>query len=298
MATHPTEGSVTKALVVALAGSPNVGKSTLLNRVLGRKLSIATPKPQTTRTRVLAVHVLGATQLVFTDTPGIHAPAGPLHKRMVTQARAGVRDADLTCWLVAANAGLTATDHDELARLASRELVIAINKIDLVQRDRLLPLMAALSRLVPQAESFPVSAMTGENVDALLAHLVARAPAGDWLYPAETLTDKPLRFFVAELVREQLFLQLSQELPYRIAVKVDAFEERRPKTYIEATIFADRESVKKIIVGRQGARIKEIGRAARRNIEAFLERPVFLQLYVRVKEDWQKDPRFLEDVGL
>jgi GTP-binding protein Era len=145
---------------------------------------------------------------------------------------------------------------------------------------------------------FPLSARTGENLEPLLAHLVARAPAGPWLYPADALTDKPVRFFVAELIREQLFLQLSQELPYRVAVKVDAFEERRPKTYIEATIFTDRESAKKIIVGREGARIKAIGRAARREIEQFLARPVYLQLFVRVKKDWQSDPRFLEDVGL
>lgn len=288
----------TRALVVALAGAPNVGKSTLLNRILGRTLSIATPKPQTTRTRVLGLHHIGNTQLVFTDTPGIHEPTSALHERMVSTARAGLRDADLTCWLLAADKGITTTDRAELAKLSARPLVVVINKMDLIPREHVLPMIDELSRLVPSVEMFPISAMTGENVESLLVHLLDRAFAGPWLYPADTLTDRPMRFFVAELIREQLFLQLSQELPYRVAVKVDAFEERRPKSYIEATIYVDRDSVKKMIVGREGSRIKEIGRAARRAIEAFLDQEVFLQLFVRVKKDWQSDPRFLEDVGL
>ena len=270
----------------------------MLNRVLGRTLSIATPKPQTTRTRVLGIHVLGNTQLVFTDTPGIHEAASPLHERMVTAARAGVRDADLTCWLLSADRGVTATDRNELPSAGNKPLVVVVNKVDLVARDRVLPILDEVSRLVPGAELFPLSALTGENVDALLAHLVARAPAGPWLYPADAITDRPVRFFVAELIREQLFRQLAQELPYRVAVKVEAFEERRPKTYIEAVVYADRDSAKKIIVGHEGARIKEIGRRSRRAIEAFLGHPVYLQLFVRVKKDWQSDPRFLEDVGL
>jgi GTP-binding protein Era len=298
MSGESTESTGTRALVVALAGAPNVGKSTLLNRILGRTLSIATPKPQTTRTRVLGIHVLGTTQLVFTDTPGIHDAASPLHERMVTSARAGVRDADLTCWLLAADRGVTATDRAELSRVAKKPLVVVINKVDLAARDRVLPILDEVSHLVPGTELFPISARTGENVDALLAHLVAHAQAGPWLYPADAITDKPVRFFVAELIREQLFRQLAQELPYRVAVKVEAFEERQPKTYIEATVYADRDSAKKIIVGHEGARIKQIGRASRRAVEAFLGYPVYLQLFVRVKKDWQSDPRFLEDVGL
>jgi GTP-binding protein Era len=293
-----SERAETSSLVVALAGAPNAGKSTLLNRILGRTLSIATPKPQTTRTRVLGVHALAGTQLVFTDTPGIHAASGPLHERMVDAARAGVRAADLTCWLVAADRGVTPTDREELTSLASRALVVAINKIDRVEKPRLLPLIDAVSHVAAQAEIFPISARSGEGVQALLAYLVAHALPGPWLYPADTLTDKPVRFFVAELVREQLFVQLAEELPYRIAVKVDTFEERRPKTYIQATIYTDRDSTKKIIIGREGARIKEIGRRARRAIEDFLGAAVFLELHVRVHKDWQNDPRFLEDVGL
>jgi GTP-binding protein Era len=173
-----------------------------------------------------------------------------------------------------------------------------INKIDLAPRERVLPIIAEGAQIVPGAEFIPVSALTGENVDELIAHLVRRAPEGEWLYAPEELTDRPVRFFVAELIREQLFRQLSQELPYHVAVRIDVYEEREPKTYVEATIYTDRDSAKKIIVGREGARIKSIGRAARKAIEAFIEHPVFLQLFVRVKKDWQSDPQFLEEIGL
>ena len=217
---------------------------------------------------------------------------------MVSTARAGLRDADITCWLVGAERGVTTTDVIELANLNARALVVAINKIDRVAKGRVLPLIDELAHLASDAEIFPISARSGEGVDALLRYLVSRAQPGPWLYDADAVTDRPVRFFVAEMVREQLFLQLSEELPYRVAVKVDAFEERRPKTYIEATIYTDRDSAKKIIVGRDGARIKEIGRCARRAMEDFLRTPVFLQLYVRVQKDWKTDPRFLKDVGL
>jgi GTP-binding protein Era len=287
-----------KASIVALAGAPNVGKSTLLNRILGRPLSIATPKPQTTRARVLGVHVFGSTQLAFTDTPGIHEARGPLHERMVGAARAGVQGADQTCWIVSAEHGIGPVDRTELPRLAGRSVTVVVNKIDLAPRERVLPIIAAGAQLAPDAEFFPVSALTGENIDVLLAHLAARATAGEWLYAPDDTTDRPVRFFVAELIREQLFRQLSQELPYHVAVKVDVFEERKPKTYVEATIYTDRDSAKKIIVGREGARIKTIGRSARKAIEAFLECEVYLQLFVRVKKDWQSDPRFLEEIGL
>jgi GTP-binding protein Era len=298
MAHDPVEETPQHTAIVALAGAPNVGKSTLLNRILGRTLSIATPKPQTTRTRVLGVHVTGETQLVFTDTPGIHDTEGPLHERMVGEARAGMRGADVVCWILSADRGVTPLDRKEIAALADRPLVIVVNKVDLAARENVLPILAELGALAPSAEIFPLSALRGDNVHALVGHLASTAPAGPWLYPADELSDRPVRFFVADLIREQLFRQLQQELPYRVAVKVDAFEERRPKIYIEATIFADRDSAKKIILGREGARIKSIGRAARKSIEAFVGQGVFLQLYVRVKKDWQSDPRFLEEVGL
>jgi GTP-binding protein Era len=288
-----------RAGTVCLAGAPNTGKSTLLNRVLGRQLSIASSKPQTTRVQVLGVHVEGETQLVFTDTPGIHAPHSELHEKMVDNARRGVRDADVVCWVIGADRGVTPTDVEELRSLADRSPLVAINKCDRVARDAVLPMIAKVAEAAPSAEIVPLSALTGENVSVLLDVLAERMPEGEWLYPADTLTDRPTRFFAAELVREQVFAQLAQELPYRTAVLVDAFEERPNGTaYIAATIYVDTDSARKIVVGKQGARVKAIGTAARHSIEAFLERRVYLELHVKVKKDWQSDRRFLEELGL
>jgi GTP-binding protein Era len=176
---------------------------------------------------------------------------------------------------------------------------VAINKCDRVARDAVLPMIAKVAEAAPSAEIVPLSALTGENVSVLLDVLAERMPEGEWLYPADTLTDRPTRFFAAELVREQVFAQLAQELPYRTAVLVDAFEERPNGTaYIAATIYVDTDSARKIVVGKQGARIKAIGTAARHSIEAFLERRVYLELHVKVKKDWQSDRRFLEELGL
>jgi GTP-binding protein Era len=290
---------MTRAGTVCLAGAPNTGKSTLLNRILGRQLSIASSKPQTTRVQVLGVHVEGDTQIVFTDTPGIHAPRGEMHARMVDSARRGVRDADLVCWVVAADRGASAVDIEEIRKNAERPVVAVINKCDRVARPQVLPIIAAISEADPDAEIVPLSALTGENLATLLHVLVERMPEGEWLYPADALTDRPTRFFVAELVREQVFVQLEQELPYRAAVLVDAFEERaNGDAYVAATIYVDAESARKIVIGKQGARIKSIGIAARKSIETFLERRVYLDLHVRVKKDWQSDRRFLEELGL
>ncbi len=292
------ESRATRAGIVALAGAPNVGKSTLLNRILGRHLSIATAKPQTTRTRIQGVACRGDVQIVFADTPGIHEARGGIHRRMVDRARSEVRGADLTCWLLAANRGVTGVDRAELERLREHTLVVVVNKMDLGRRDALLPIMAEVAGLAPRAECFPVSALRGENVTALVDHLVAAMPEGPWLYPTAVLTDRPLPFLAAEYVREQVFEQLEQEVPYHVAVKTDVFEKRGRKTYIEASIYTDTRSCKKIIVGKDGARVKSIGMAARRRIEELVEGPVYLHLQVRVKEDWQDDPRFLEDLGL
>ena len=288
-----------RAGTVCLAGAPNTGKSTLLNRILGRQLSIATSKPQTTRVQVLGVHVEGDTQIVFTDTPGIHAPRGEMHTKMVDSARRGVRDADVVCWLVAADRGVGAADRAEIAALAERPLVVAVNKCDRVARDVVLPIIATVVELAASAEIVPVSALSGENVGTLVDVLAKRMPEGEWLYPADTLTDRPTRFFVAELVREQVFKQLEQELPYRAAVLVDSYEERaRGATYVAATIYVDTDSARRIVIGKQGARIKAIGTAARKSIESFIEHAVYLDLHVKVKKDWQSDKRFLEELGL
>lgn len=199
-----------------MAGAPNVGKSTLLNQILGRRVSIATPKPQTTRAQLLGIHTDGAIQVLFVDTPGIHVTQGMIHERMVRHARAGVRGADVVCWLVAADRGLRHVDRREIPRLAEREPIVVVNKIDRVSREALLPIMAGIAELAPEATVVPVSALNGDNVAELMALIKTRMPEGPWLFPAESITDRPLRFLAAELVREQAFRQLDQEIPYQI----------------------------------------------------------------------------------
>ncbi|HXC51701.1 MAG TPA: GTPase Era [Candidatus Limnocylindrales bacterium] len=283
---------------VAIAGAPNVGKSTLLNRILGRPLSIATPKPQTTRRRLLGVETRGDVQIVFCDTPGIHPTRGLMHDRMNAEARQGVREADVVCWIVDAARGVRSIDRNETPGLVEGKTLIAINKCDAVAKGSVLPLIAEISKIVSGCEIYPVSARTGEGVDVLVEHLAARMPAGPWMYDPELFTDQSERYLVGELVREQLFLQLDAELPYRIAVVVDVFRDGPKHTSISATIFTDSDSTKRMIIGKGGARIKSVGIAARQNIEELLDRKVFLELFVKVKPGWQDDPRFLAEIGL
>lgn len=294
---HPSAAPL-RAGFVAIAGAPNVGKSTLLNRILGHSLSIATPKPQTTRTRILGVHSVGDTQIVFCDTPGIHHESGLLHQRMNAEARSGVREADVVCWLIDASRGLRRIDREEAANLVAERTIVVINKCDAVRKPALLPLIQSVAALLPAAEIVPLSALRGEGVDDLLALLAARMPAGPWLFDADQITDQTERALVAELVREQLFLQLEAELPYRVAVLVEQFRDLPGHTSISATIYTDSESTKRIIVGKGGTRIKSVGIAARQNIEKLLDRRVFLELFVKVKPGWQEDPRFLAEMGL
>ncbi|MFQ5352201.1 MAG: GTPase Era [Candidatus Binatia bacterium] len=286
-----------RAGYVALAGAPNVGKSTLLNRLIGQKLSITTPKPQTTRSRVLAVHNRGLAQMVFIDTPGLHRPSGLIHERMIARARASIAEADVVCWLIAADRGLGKTDQRILSAEASRTIVV-LNKIDLVARERLLPLMESVSQYAPLLACIPLCARDGENVELLLEELAGAMPTGDWFYPEGTVTDQTERFFVAEIVREQLFVQLGQELPYRLAVVVESWQEGSRTLLIEATVVTDSSSSKPIIIGNGGARLKAVGIAARRGIERFLDRHVDLRLHVKVKKGWHHNPRFLDEIGV
>jgi GTP-binding protein Era len=282
---------------VALAGAPNVGKSTLLNAMLGTRLSITTPKPQTTRNRIMGIVEHGSTQIAFTDTPGIHQPRVALQERMVSEARRETAGADLVCWLVGAERGLGRTDRREAPRLLDRPLLVVINKIDLVPAPRLLPLMAELAELFSGAECLPLSARSGEGVEALLSRISELLPARPWAYPADTLTDRDERFLVAETIREQLLRQLHEEVPYRTAVKIESFEERPGGAYIEADVYTDSDSTKAMIIGAGGARIKEIGKAARHAASKITgRRSIYLDLRVRVKKDWQNDPRFLDEL--
>jgi GTP-binding protein Era len=290
---------MSRAGIVCLAGAPNAGKSTLLNRVLGTPLSIATSKPQTTRVQVLGVHTLADTQIVFTDTPGIHRPRGTLQESMVGAARRSVRDADVVCWVIAVDRGVIGVDAAELPKLADRDPVIVLNKCDRVAKPDILPVMAAAHSLAPGAQCLPVSARTGEGIEEWVGVLAERMPEASWLYDADDITDRPTRFFVAEMIREQLFKQLHQELPYRTAVLVERFEDRpRNTVYVAASVYVDGDGARKIVLGHEGARIKAVGTAARGTIERFLGRKAFLDLHVKVKKDWQSDRRFLEELGL
>jgi GTP-binding protein Era len=286
---------------ISIVGRPNVGKSTLLNRVLGRKIAAVTPKPQTTRRRLLGIKTRDTAQLLFLDTPGIHATRDLLTERMVERAVASLSEADVALWVLAASDGLTAADRDVAARLPSgrKPIIVALNKIDAVAKAALLPTLAAVAALMPDRPVVPVSAETGENVEELLRTIEATLSEGPRYYPADELTDEPERAIVAEIVREKVMMATREEVPYAIAVSVDAFEEKPEKhvVVITATIHVARDC-KPIVIGERGARLKTIGQSARRDIEALLGTRVFLELFVRVQENWTSQPARLRDFGL
>lgn len=283
--------------VVAIAGRPNVGKSTLLNRLLGTKLAIVTPKPQTTRDRILGIWSQPGAQILFHDTPGIHAPAKALNRRMVAEAEAALEDADAILLMTDADDPAKCLELDALvlerARAAGKPTVLALNKIDLLSRPALLPLIDAYSRAGDWVAIVPISAADGDGVDDLVRTLLPLVPEGPPMYPDDELSDRPLRFLAAEIVREKLMLSLRQELPYSTAVTIEEFIEPNPPAAvrISALIHVERESQKGIVIGRGGAMLKQIGVAARTDIEALVGRPVMLRLHVRVDDDWAATDR-------
>ncbi|HXQ54085.1 MAG TPA: GTPase Era [Stellaceae bacterium] len=281
-----------RCATIAILGAPNAGKSTLLNRLVGSKVSIVTPKVQTTRARILGIARRGETQLIFVDTPGIFAPKRRLERAMVAAAWAGAQDADAVVVLVDAARGLdadTARILDGLER-AGRRAILALNKIDRVPRETLLPLADQLARRGLFERIFMISSLTGDGVEDLADHLASLAPEGPFLFPEDDISDVPLRFLASELVREQVFIQLHQELPYAITVETDAWEEHKDGSVkITCTIHVAREAHKPIVLGKGGAQIKKIGAAARLELERALERRVHLFLHVRVSEDWSED---------
>lgn len=287
---------------VAIVGRPNVGKSTLLNRILGRKIAIVTPKPQTTRRRLVGIKTTETAQMVFVDTPGIHRARGLLNERMVEQAKSSIADADVVLWLVDGRMGLDPSDREIGTLLAPRKerLVVGLNKIDAGARASLLPLMQELAAAVPGAELVPLSALTGENVDVLLEAVAKLLPEGPRYYPAEDITDETERAIVAEIVREKVMLETRDEIPYAVAVTVDSFEEvdERNLARIKATIHVERPSQKAIVIGQKGSRLKTIGRSARLEIEELLGQRVYLELFVRVQADWTKHGGRLREFGL
>jgi GTP-binding protein Era len=277
---------------IAILGAPNAGKSTLLNRLVGSKVSIVTPKVQTTRARVLGIVLRGPAQLIFIDTPGIFAPKRRLERAMVRAAWAGAEDADAVVVLVDAARGLDPDSERILDGLASsgRRAILALNKIDRVPSERLLPLADELNRRGAFDAVFMISSLTGDGVEDLANHLAGSVPEGPWLFPEDQISDVPLRLLAAELVREQVFIQLHEELPYAITVETDEWEERKDGSVkISATIHVAREAHRPIVLGKGGAQIKRIGASARHELEVLLERRVHLFLHVRVSENWVED---------
>ena len=278
-----------------------MGKSTLMNSLIGEKLSIVTPKPQTTRTRVLGVLTEDEVQMVFLDTPGFLRPRGLFQEAMVREVREGLSEADVVLGIVDATALERTFDGDlqELLKASGRPAVIALNKMDLVAQKEIFEGLQWLYDRFP-TEVVPISALKGHNLDELKKVLADFLPEGPFLYPPEVLADQPERFFVAELIREELFLNLGQELPYATAVKVEEFRERDPaegKTYILAIIYVEKPSQRGIVIGEGGAMLKKIGQWARRKIEAFLGRPVYLDLWVKVGPKWSKKEGTLRELG-
>ncbi|MGB2731341.1 MAG: GTPase Era [Methylovirgula sp.] len=286
---------------VALIGAPNAGKSTLLNALVGAKISIVSRKVQTTRSLVRGIAVAGDAQIVFVDTPGIFAPRRRLDRAMVKSAWSGAADADVVALLVDSRKGIDAEVEAILARLAARKAapILVLNKIDLVARPKLLELTAALHAQLAFAETFMISALSGDGIAHLKERLAALMPAGPWLYPEDQISDAPLRALAAEITREKIFDRLHDELPYQTTVETQAWTDRKDgSARVEQTIYVTRAAHKKIVIGEKGRTIKAIGMAARKEIEAAAEQKIHLFLFVKVRENWQDDPERYREIGI
>ena len=294
-------GNIFRAGFVAIVGRPNVGKSTLMNRLLGEKVSIVSPRPQTTRTRIMGIKSLPEAQVIFLDTPGIHKAGGYFHRVMVKAAIHTLEEADEVLWIVEAADPLSSDDTHilETLRPIKAPILVAINKVDLIEKERLLPTIDRFRSLLTCAEIVPISATRGDNVDILESLLIHYLPEGPPLYPLDELTDRPERFIIAELIREKIFHLVYQEVPYSVAVEVEQVKVRegRDLTDVEATIYVEKDSQKAIVIGRGGAMLKKIGERARPEIEALLGMQVFLKLWVKVRPGWQKDDEALKRFG-
>ena len=286
---------------VALVGAPNAGKSTLLNALVGAKVSIVTPKVQTTRNVLRGIAIAGETQMVFIDTPGIFAPKRRLDRAMVTAALSSAADADIAALLIDAKKGLDDEARviiDRLAKVAHQKILI-LNKVDLVPRERLLGLAQEANELLTFERTFMVAAKNGDGVADVLDFFTTHLPQGPWHYPAEEITDLPLRLMAAEITREKLYLRLHEELPYQSTVETDSWKELRDGAVrIEQSIYVERESQRKIVLGEGGRMIKAISMDAREEIADAVERKVHLFLHVKVREDWGDDPERYRAAGL
>lgn len=282
----------TRCGFVALIGAPNAGKSTITNHFAGSKVTIVSPKVQTTRTLVKGIGIFENTQIVFIDTPGIFKPKRRLDRAMVTSAWDGVKDADITVLVVDAKRGFDDETRSIIARLKKKNIpaVLVINKVDLVHKDMLLSLSQALNNDYSFKETFFISATTGKNIEDFYKYLAEHLPESPWYYPEDQISDMPLKLLAAEIVREKLFLFLHQELPYALTVEPELWERREDGSVrAEITIYVERDNQKIIILGKGGSMIKRIGQSARHEIEELLECRVHLFLFVKVRENWQED---------
>jgi GTP-binding protein Era len=294
-------GSDTRCGFVALIGAPNVGKSTLVNALVGSKVTIVSRKVQTTRALIRGIAIAGKSQIILVDTPGIFAPKRRLDRAMVSTAWSGAHDADLVCVLLDAKSGLDDEADGILTKAAGvdHDKILVLNKIDLVPREKLLALAQAANERLKFVQSFMISALAGDGVGDLLQGLAAMVPAGPFLYPEDQMSDAPMRQLAAEITREKIFRQLHQELPYQSTVETDSWTERKDKSVrIEQTIFVERESQRKIVLGKGGSAIKSIGAESRKELTDILGIPVHLFLFVKVRENWGDDPDRYREMGL
>lgn len=286
---------------VALIGAPNVGKSTLVNALVGSKVTIVSRKVQTTRALIRGIVVENNAQIILVDTPGIFVPKRRLDRAMVSTAWSGAHDADLVCVLLDARAGIDEEADAILTKLAgvAHPKILVLNKIDLVRREKLLALAGAANERLAFEETFMVSALSGDGVDDLRLALAGRVPEGPFHYPEDQMSDAPLRHLAAEITREKIYRHLHQELPYQSTVETDTWTERNDGSVrIEQTIFVERDSQRKIVLGKNGATIKAIGADSRREIGEIIGQPVHLFLFVKVREKWGDDPNRYREMGL
>jgi GTPase len=286
---------------VAIVGAPNVGKSTLVNALVGAKVTIVSPKVQTTRAIMRGIAIEGDAQLIFVDTPGIFSPRRRLDRAMVATAWSGAKDADVVALMIDAKRGL----DDESAAIAARladvpaPKILIVNKVDLVAKPSLLGLVAAANEKTQYAATFMVAALSGYGVPEVKKWLAAHVPEGPWHYPEDQITDAPLRALASEITREKIYLRLHQELPYHSTVETESWQERKDGSVrIEQTIYVERESQRKIVLGKGGQAIKAIGALARQEIAEIIEKPVHLFLFVKVRENWSDDPERYREMGL
>jgi len=290
-----------KSGFISILGRPNVGKSTLFNRILGDKIAIVARRPQTTRNRILGIRNVKGGQFIFLDTPGIHEGRSELNRRMVSTAIASGRDSDVLLFMTEASSPLVEKDRQMIGSLKGSKGVsfLVINKIDLVKKGKLLPIIDQYQKLHAFQEMIPISAITGEGVDTLLDEILKALPESPPYYPEDMITDQTERFLVSERIREKVIHQCYQEIPFSTAVTIEEFKERPEKNLvvIKGTIHVERDSQKKILIGKGGQKLRKIGEEARKEVEAVLGAKVFLELWVNVEKDWTRDPRALNRLG-